>query len=318
MNKSLSVVTALLLSGTLFGQNISVTDGWKLVGATENISDLATAFDNKCVDYVWAYKNNSWEVHSANGSSISSVTAMSSLTTADGFWIKGNDSCTVDTTQTATNTSSFSLQTAHVSGKTFTIDGNDNQGWVVFTLNSDGTGTETGFYQSGTQEYSDTIKLWGVSNNKLNITLNDNSTAYLTFNSQPANNVTGTYVGDETVNFDVSNFSDISSSFVAGKTIIVDPSYPSTLTFNENGSFSESGYNGAGQTQPYSCTGNWVELDNNQVALNCESSGTTETPTTSDTVINFGTTTLTNGMSITIFPDGITGEQETVQITSIQ
>lgn len=100
----LSSVTTLLCASTLYGQSITINDGWQLKGATENITNMTTAFNNKCIDYVWAYDSNGWKVHAGNGNTISSIASLTTISQADGFWIKGNGSCTVDTNTAAIET----------------------------------------------------------------------------------------------------------------------------------------------------------------------------------------------------------------------
>jgi len=94
----------LLLAGSLSlvlnAQIINVTNNWQLVGAKEDIN--TSIFDNSCVDFVWGYdsKNNSWKLHIANGKTYNLPNNISALTTikdAEGFWIKGNGNCSVDT-----------------------------------------------------------------------------------------------------------------------------------------------------------------------------------------------------------------------------
>lgn len=216
MKKIVGSFVCLALCGSLNAQNISVEESkWKLVGATENITNMAV-FNASCVNTVWKY-DNGWKAYSADSSTLATLKSAigdsnvaSSINMGEGFWINGNNSCTVDTTKAVESTSTYTLASNDVSGKTFTVDGNNNEGWVTFVFNSDGTGTETGYNQDGSLDYATESITWNVSNNKLNITLtSDSSTAYMTFNAQPANTVTGTYVGyGENMNIDISNFAD--------------------------------------------------------------------------------------------------------------
>ena len=218
MNKTAKYLLGLSLVCTLSqAQNIAVTSDWKLVGATEDIT--ITNFDNTCVNTVWWYDSadsSDWKLY-MNTSSYPSTPSNTELKTTgtiskgSGFWIKGDSSCTVDT-NTATQapvSSTYTLLESDVSGKTFTIDGNDGEGWVIFTLNSNNTGTEIGYYQNGSQEFSENIT-WSINSGKLKIILNsDSSVAHITFDAKPANSVTGKYVGDETLDIDVSDFGDV-------------------------------------------------------------------------------------------------------------
>lgn len=104
MKKLLLPTAALLLANNLCAQSIDVTSNWVLKGAKENITNLSTAFDNKCVDYVWSYGKKAdntmgWKIHKASGTAdVSSIPTMTSIDAGDGFWVKGNSDCTVDTT----------------------------------------------------------------------------------------------------------------------------------------------------------------------------------------------------------------------------
>ena len=77
-------------------QTLNIKEGWQLLGATQDIN--ATAFNNTCVDFVWAY-NNAWAVHVANGQSItlpSNINTLTTIQTGKGFWVKGNGTCAVE------------------------------------------------------------------------------------------------------------------------------------------------------------------------------------------------------------------------------
>jgi len=93
----------LLLAGSLSlvlnAQIINIANNWQLVGAKEDIN--TSVFDNSCVDFVWGYdsKNSSWKLHIANGKQYNLPNNISALTTikdGEGFWIKGNGNCSVD------------------------------------------------------------------------------------------------------------------------------------------------------------------------------------------------------------------------------
>ena len=103
-----------LLVSSLFSQNISVTTGWQLLGATENME--ASKFNGDCVDFVWQY-NNGWKIYIANGKTYnipSNITTFNSISKGQGFWVKGNKNCTIDTNSTSNTIDAKSL----LAGKT--------------------------------------------------------------------------------------------------------------------------------------------------------------------------------------------------------
>ncbi len=109
--KKLSIIaSSLLLSSSIYAQNISILTGWQLFGAVEDIN--VSTFNNSCVDFVWKYDSNNvnnphWQLHIANGinySTASNYSPIESLNTGDGFWVQGNDSCNVSTSLVDTNT----------------------------------------------------------------------------------------------------------------------------------------------------------------------------------------------------------------------
>jgi len=107
----------LVFSTFLFAQNISVTSNWQLLGAMENID--ASKFDNRCVDFVWKYTNSSWQIYIANDNNYtlpSTVTEFSSINSGEGFWIKGNSSCVIDTNQDTATQDTYSVAITAVDG----------------------------------------------------------------------------------------------------------------------------------------------------------------------------------------------------------
>ncbi len=90
------VLANLLLTVSLFAQDISVTNNWQLLGAVENID--VTQFDGKCVDFVWKY-DNGWQIHVSNNQSydLSGLTKFNTIDKGEGFWIKGNKNCLIET-----------------------------------------------------------------------------------------------------------------------------------------------------------------------------------------------------------------------------
>ena len=99
MNKKVSVITSMILfSISTLSADIDIKPGWKLVGASQNINP--TVFNNTCVDYVWKYDSsnpaNSWKLHIANGKDYGNqVPPINQINKKEGFWIKGNDTCSI-------------------------------------------------------------------------------------------------------------------------------------------------------------------------------------------------------------------------------
>jgi len=104
MKKLLICILTLLFSCGLYAQDISVKNGWQLLGAIEDIN--ISKFDNSCVDVVWKYDSSNssfpqWKLHIANGQTYtipSTISLISSLNQSEGFWLKGNDICEINTT----------------------------------------------------------------------------------------------------------------------------------------------------------------------------------------------------------------------------
>lgn len=129
-----SLAISALVVCSVNAQTIDVTDTWQLKGATENITSM-DGFNNKCVDSVWTYDsaNEKWNLHVANGESYNiptTVSTLSSISSSEGFWIKGNSNCSVDTATTTESTTSF------ISGKTIVLYPNDEV-TMVFSENGD-------------------------------------------------------------------------------------------------------------------------------------------------------------------------------------
>ncbi len=211
MRKLSIIASTLLLTSSIYAQDIAMTSNWQLKGATENISNMSV-FSENCVNIVWTY-DGSWKAYSANPSTLETISStlgasniVSSIDIGKGFWVSGNNNCTIDT-----------------------------------------------------------------------------------------------------------NIAQ-SPAFVSGKTIAIDLDYPTTMIFSEDGSYSESGYNGLGQTQYYSCTGKWKYLSDKNVAVTCEESGTTVVPTSSDLTFAFASETITTGMNVSIYEHGLSGSYDTTTV----
>jgi hypothetical protein len=105
-------ITLLVLSSSLlFGQTISIKNGWQNIGATEDIN--ASTFDNKCVDYLWRYDaTGQWKLHIANGVKYTMADNYESINLfnkADGFWVKGNNNCLIEVGNTITTEEDTSI-----------------------------------------------------------------------------------------------------------------------------------------------------------------------------------------------------------------
>ena len=98
--KKISVIASILmLLSTLLNADITIKNGWHLLGATQDIN--TSIFDNTCVDYIWEYdstdiNNVEWKTHIANEINYNnSITPITSLTKGEGYWVKGNGDCTI-------------------------------------------------------------------------------------------------------------------------------------------------------------------------------------------------------------------------------
>jgi len=140
MTKTKIALTGLALSASLFAQNISVSNNWQLLGAVEDIN--ASIFDGKCVDFVWKFNNNGWQVHIANNHNYtlpSNITEFNSLNKGEGFWIKGNGSCDIKTQEDSNQGASKDIKEL-LSDKSFYAvleHDPDNDGVFLITFNND-------------------------------------------------------------------------------------------------------------------------------------------------------------------------------------
>jgi sulfatase modifying factor 1 len=127
MKKTLLSVSSLLVS-TVFGQNFNIQNEWQLLGATEDLN--VSSFNNSCVDFIWKYDNENWQVYIANGESydISNYGSITSINKGEGFWVKGNslNGCDINTSSIIENNNlPNSINMVSISGGTFTM-GNNN------------------------------------------------------------------------------------------------------------------------------------------------------------------------------------------------
>lgn len=173
MKKLFSATTALVLCSSVYGQNISVTNGWHLKGATENISNMSV-FSSDCVSTVWIY-NNGWKAYSADSSTLSAIESSlgtsniaDSINIGKGFWINATGTCTIDTNVEVSNQNVNSIKQiteSELDKKTFVfnytetltlsfdsgsheviINGVDNDtSWSIYDTDIDYNGDSIGF-----------------------------------------------------------------------------------------------------------------------------------------------------------------------------
>ena len=106
MKKTSIIASALVLLSAILNADITIKNGWQLLGATQDIN--ASIFDSTCVDYVWKYdatdiNNAQWQVHIANAVAYNNtMTPITSLVKGEGYWVKGNYSapCTIASAET--------------------------------------------------------------------------------------------------------------------------------------------------------------------------------------------------------------------------
>lgn len=319
--KLLSALVVGLLSVSAYAQTITIpSSGWQLLGATEEIN--ITKFNEAgCVDYVWKYDHtdtsNPWRLHIANGINYDTASNYSpileSIGKGQGYWLKGNENAPCNINNTVT--SSVSTASTFVSGKTITIDP-EYPTTMIFSY--DGSYSEGGFNGSNqTDPYLCTGKWLKLSTNKVAMTCDNSGTSptssnlAIDFGTETIINGTNITIypngtSGATVNTTVTSVTS-PSIFVSGKTIAIDSDYPTTMQFSENGNYRENGYNGAGQTQPYLCTGKWEYLSEKTVAVTCENGGTTQIPTSSDLTFVFASETIATGMNVSIYKAGLSG-----------
>jgi len=83
----------------------SIKSGWQLLGSSKAL-ELSSFDSSKCIDYMWAYDSSNptspaWKYYVANGESYNTgmYTKFDSIKENSGFWVKGNDSCSVSLTK---------------------------------------------------------------------------------------------------------------------------------------------------------------------------------------------------------------------------
>ncbi len=98
------IAGSLVLSFSLLNaQVMDLKPGWQLLGATEDMS--TKAFDDSgCVDFVWKYTDQKWQLHIANGKKYKyDGPTFDTLKKWEGFWVKASKECQVDTNTTQNN-----------------------------------------------------------------------------------------------------------------------------------------------------------------------------------------------------------------------
>ena len=99
MKKISIIASALVLLSAILNADITIKNGWQLLGATQDIN--ASIFNDTCVDYVWKYdatniNNTQWQVHIANEVAYNNTMApITSLVKGEGYWVKGNADCNI-------------------------------------------------------------------------------------------------------------------------------------------------------------------------------------------------------------------------------
>lgn len=88
--KKLALISTLSLS--LFAQNITLKEGWNLLGAVEDLNINST---NKCIEKLFTYEDNVWS-------------NLGNIKKAKGFWAYSQNGCSFDT-DNSTNTESRGL-----------------------------------------------------------------------------------------------------------------------------------------------------------------------------------------------------------------
>jgi len=132
MRKTLSLL--FILCTSLFSQNFTLSNGWQLLGAIEDLN--TSVFDGSCVDFVWGYDNSNpsapqWRVHIANGKSYqipSNIGLLDVLKRGEGFWVMSSGECDVESVETVTE-ETFKFTNDWLNGKTLYYVGYSDFGY---------------------------------------------------------------------------------------------------------------------------------------------------------------------------------------------
>lgn len=221
MNKLLSGVVAISLSTTLYGQDISVSEGWHLKGASENITNL-NVFTNDCIGSIWKY-DGGWKAFSADSTiksalegGLGSSNIMSKINKDEGFWINVKSGCskTIDTTAAV-------VQDDSNSGDTLSLTEIQN----AFTYNN-GLLTNT----AGSSIILENL----IVEYNTNMTTNISGYTSTTTSSGTINYANGTY--STTVNGNTMDMSTTYGSLLSGY-------FPMTIPAGGTSAFAAQGYN---------------------------------------------------------------------------
>jgi hypothetical protein len=124
-----TIVSAVLLTSTIYAQNINITTGWQLKGTESNYSNM-NDFNKSCIDLVWKYNKNTstWSAYSPNSNTAQLITdsttidTLSNINENDGFWIKANSDCNI-VNEPIVSDNNISIETGftqeYLKGKTF-------------------------------------------------------------------------------------------------------------------------------------------------------------------------------------------------------
>ena len=85
---SKGIIFCVLIFSSVAIQAFDFAKGWNLKGATNDITDVSSLYDQSCVDEIFIYKNNLWSKYSEGG--------FNSISAADGFWLHSNADCKVE------------------------------------------------------------------------------------------------------------------------------------------------------------------------------------------------------------------------------
>ena len=108
------IASSLVLLSTILSADITIKNGWQLLGATQDIN--VSVFDNTCIDYIWKYdtadiNNIEWQTYIANGVEYNhNMSPIDSLTKGNGYWVKGNADCNITIAEPVADRYSRSVQ----------------------------------------------------------------------------------------------------------------------------------------------------------------------------------------------------------------
>ena len=104
MKKRFFTIASLLLSSSIYAQDINITTGWQLKGTETGFANMSD-FDNTCINTVWSYDSieKKWKAYSSNEITKQLITnsllisELENININDGFWISANSNCTINT-----------------------------------------------------------------------------------------------------------------------------------------------------------------------------------------------------------------------------